>query len=1589
MTAQDALTGTAGKTNNTLNIVDSTAASTAGLPAQLTTSNVQIENLTTTGNAGTQLVSAVTAVRQQTTITFGAVPATTETFAVAYGSYTATSASPTATTKNASAVAVAAAINGLAGSTVATVVGDAVVVLAATTGTALPTITAVNSAGGTKSGTAAITVANVAAVAGVNAVNYDVSSTTNFAGLTQLNVTSSGTGGDSIKAQTTTNVTDTNTGSGVTISGGLNDTVTAAGAITVSGQAGAVVATVSSGSGAVTIDSGTSVTLTQKGTGAVNIDTTAGKVASTGAIVVTDTGGTGAITISGGASATVTVTKNAGAAVTVSGVTGTTNITETAVSSAAIGVTGGTGATVKTTGGAVSMNTAASPVGGDVSITDTNTGTGASGGASDAISVFNTGAVTINTARNAGTITIGTTGSTAANLADDPTGAVSVTNASGTSYGGGTVNVYVNGAPSVSITGGATGAVTDYSSANALATVSLTGFAGTETITSTALSTVNITGSTSAHATAVAVTNSTVGHTLAINESGNTGTTSVTDAQAKTFNVTASGATADKITLTAGYTGKQIYNFANNSTGTLTVVGITDTNTTGDTVTASGSGAIAFGTVFSGLGATNATTLNASASTGKISATVLGTQNFTGGSGDNTITVSSGAAIATTINGGTGTNNTLIVTSAAANYATALGGSLTGFQNLETYGASTSGTYVAGSYNNVLTTGMTTNNVTFSNLSAGTATTVLGQADTSTDVLVMAGTPKAADSITVVVNGNSVTTTGSNTSIAAEMLLVKAAIDGLYIPGVTTAITTTTATGDTLTVSGAATLSYTVTDGALGSALINSTASTVTAVDAVGGVLFETYKTATAAVTGNTLPLTLSSATANADLYSVIQEAGNQTISINSVMDGAGAASTGGSSHTNTVSIDDKSTATNANSATKIAVTGAGNATIVYQMDGTSGTAANALATVDASGSSGNVNTTGILGAATGLTITGGSGKLTAYGSGLATGETVASFLTASDSFISGSGGATISLGYAAVTSGLNNVNLAASTAKADTINVGSSATYGDKATVSSFTSTTSTTSSDVLHFAATEAILANVTTATATAGADTYTMSNGIITFTGADSLAQMKLDARAIVDTGASQIAAFTDGTDTYVVASGSGAQTALADIVLKLSGVKNLTGFSADVAGTGVVSGQTAAITSTLTQTAVTGNSVAVSAAHTVDDTGIAVQGITGTATSGYTQSFTNLANSATINSTATTGAVYNLTTTQVGTAGTAALLVNMDPAAASAQTITTLSETGAGALTIYSIDGSAIGDATNTVSTIVSTDNLLTTLYLNGADAMVIKAITDTGLTSISDSNTNALSLGTSTAPITQTGLSVTTSATTAAANAIYLSGAGAKITASAVTTGSTTEVLSATGSGSTILGGIGATGEVLIVGANGTVTMKQGTYNSVTGTAVNGDHNANLITVGANSTVNLGTTSVGAAYDNGSTVTVIGDTTGATSSGSYNFVTVNGAVDAATLVAFFASGTEGTANVVNVGKATSLASALDTSIAAIAAYASGTHYYSGFIYGGDTYVVEHTGTGAAATALSATDMVVKLTGVVDMANFAVSGHGVIV
>ena len=1380
-----------------------------------------------------------------------------------------------------------------------------------------------------------------------------------------------------ITAQATTNVTVNDaaydfgtahiTGAGVTVAGGNNVLVNETGAtatasaINIGGSSttnptGAVnVVVTGQGNTTVTVDGGSSETVTTNATGAVFLGA---NTTATGAATVTDTGGTGTITIDSGSSATVTTTATAANAVTISGVTGTDTVTESAVTGGLITIDGGTGVTVNTTGniaGAVATIGSNAVVTGAISVTDTNS----LAASADVINIDRlagsapVGAVTVTTGATSGVITVGVN-TAGKGVVGNVTIANQTTYSNGkTVYGAGNAeSVYVNGATAVTLSGGTADAVVDNATTAALTTLSLTGVAGSSTAAGAALTTFTINNAVSG--AALTVTGGAATHSDTVNISGDTGATApvFSDITAKAITVIATGA-ANGISVTDTLVGKHNYTFTNNGTGALTLKTLTDTgNAAGSTVTVNGTGATALGTNFESA-TSNYTNGIAVTGTGAVSAQIYSVQSFAGGtSTGDTVTLDTNGAtsIAGSIVGGSGGNNTLVKTDIDANYAVASGGALSGFQNL-TLATLASGQYATNNFagNLGVSTLKTSAAVEFDVVRSNQALTLTGS--NTAGVITITGTASLAGGVSIVtINGVATNVTviasSTNSTTAAAIMTALTGVGtgsniAVNVAGVNNVYATVAS--NVVTLSGAASSAFSI-----GTVVTQTGADVIT--QNTNTLSYDTSiatQTSTNALAlGNTANLTVNAATNTAQVTDTVQIANDQTIALTSNQYKGG-------STVNTVTIADATLTANANQATTLTISGAGNVKVNYSE---TGTAADALATINASGSTGSVDITGVVTKSTGFTVTSGTGVLTATGTTGATARDVFNIST-------GAKAAVITLG----TGG------AAGTSGSETVNISNTAANVFTTVATAYASFSGWNTANIITFDATKTLVANAAAGQSTTGAggtDTYSVINGVITFTGADSVGQQLLNAQYIVNTGAAgggnnYVAAFQaiGSTATTIVASGIAASN-VTDEIFTLSGVTGITELGGTTAATGnIISTNITGITNaTITTSSTTNYTQNEIAGYT--NLSLAGSG-TGTVTLNNVGASVNIAD-------VSTSAGYNLVVNNAAAGGLLAIT-----SATAGHTYTSLTVIGDTALTLN-------GNQAVVVTSLVDSGNTLATLNLGGTGALTVAAITDTALTKIVDTVTvGAVILGTSTATIAQAGLNVTLGSAAGfapvATTAIYLSGAAdtidAHFTASGVIPASI--VLSSTGAGSTVLGGAAVAasgfGETITVGATGKVTMLQGVAAAAGAAAITGDAGVNAIKVGANSVVTLGTTSAGLASDGGSTITVTGDTAGTALT---NLVTINNVNHGSTLLQMFATGggASDTLTLVNVASATTFAAAANLAVSIATNGATGTVNNNEAVFhwtDGNTYIIGHSG--AAETALSATDVVVKLVG----------------
>jgi len=397
---------------------------------------------------------------------------------------------------------------------------------------------------------------------------------------------------------------------------------------------------------------------------------------------VTATSAAAGVTVNGAGSVTV-VDKGATVIGTTTAVTGAVSVTNKAAAAANVTVDGGT----------------------TVSVTDSGAG--------------NTGTITIGAA---GTLNTAQTALTAASAANIATGNVTVKDFSTNATTGqqtpnsGAVTVFTNGANTVSITGGGTGsAVTDvatttstvtgtsYATSN-LSTVILDAVAGTTTLTSDALTALSVLDSGAGGtlsvtpASTVNITNLTAGAlnltvgtgSITLNDPTTAGTAPtsetaiVNDPTATSIVLATAGTTAVNVTLN---NETKMTSFTGNQTTKATVDFTGDAALT--TITDNGSGALVL-TGTSGL--TKLTTINASGATGGVTVTLGNTQNFTGGTGNDVVTLTGSYAGTAAAAGGT---NTVVFNDTPANWATftQAGGGLAGLSGFTQLGLVNNGTY--------------------------------------------------------------------------------------------------------------------------------------------------------------------------------------------------------------------------------------------------------------------------------------------------------------------------------------------------------------------------------------------------------------------------------------------------------------------------------------------------------------------------------------------------------------------------------------------------------------------------------------------------------------------------------------------------------------------------------------------------------------------------------------------------------------------------------------------------------------------------------------------------------------------------------
>lgn len=540
-----------------------------------------------------------------------------------------------------------------------------------------------------------------------------------------------------------------------------------------------------------------------------------------------------------------------------------------------------------------------------------------------------------------------------------------------------------------------------------------------------------------------------------------------------------------------------------------------------------------------------------------------------------------------------------------------------------------------------------------------------------------------------------------------------------------------------------------------------------------------------------------------------------------------------------------------------------------------------------------------------------------------------------------------------------------------------------------------------------------------------TYAISNGVITFgaTGANSIndfttGELVSAAQIIVNSGtnggANRVVAFSTGGDTFVVASDNGntlqAGVDNATTVVQLNDVSSVKGFGTTSAEGTIVS------TSVTMPTAATIDSGASAASQTLDYKGAAHATVAFNATNATdTLLANNLAASATLDVNdavaGVNGTVGIIETTQIGTSGHNSLTVN---AATNDTTVERLTVSGDN-LVVLANDGSAL-----TLTEFVDATSTLTNLNVGaGAGTTTITNLTASALTTVDTTGADGAVVFCNSVANAFSNNGVTFTLDADAGDNFTGQFSGSDLTFQQKAAGAAVVTLTVTGSNSTIdLGLSTADNALTVTGANSEIKVGTGT-NTVVATgsdnaiSVASDANADLIQVGTGATVNLGTAQT--ANTGGDTVfvqsavaggdssdfsmTTINSATGTTLNGGLviDFEGTAAAANPANTITYGLLGGAGAAAVaasqVNVASATTLEEALDmaanyvlltqdqgTTVTATGTLAANTGAISWMQYDGDTYVigmVNDTGNAVQQTGIDSNDIVVKLTGLVDL------------
>lgn len=511
-------------------------------------------------------------------------------------------------------------------------------------------------------------------------------------------------------------VADTGLGSAVNITGGDGVTVTAnGGAVTISQSSGAISANAGSGAvsiyapsagnisatgGNITIDGGVNVTAVSSGTVVIG-----GAVHPTGNITVTDSS-SGSIFVAGGINDTVTGYGQ----IRVNGAYHAGTITVNADNS------GASGGIITNGGNVVNVNVNA----GYESPEDVFYANSTSVQIGAVPNVTNIGGIT--TIPNIGA---DPNGNVAVNYAYDP-----VNSFAPTEYGVGQVTIYTNGTTQASITGGADALIEDVQTIplistpggtptpgiSHLATLSLTGVGGSATFVSDAITTVSISnsGTGSAYGNGFNQSGPTVlvdqdrnDHALSVSVSNNQSGTGLVDATATSLSITA-GVTSAALNVDAALatsiaiSGSSVVTLtaATQAAAIRTLHGVTSQEFSGGldavtTITVTGNAGVNDGGPAGGFNTYAAlATINAAASHGAITVALNGYQTFTGGTGQDIVTLTTDVMGGfATVTGGSAGDNILVADNVGSAFTIDdTGQTVRGFSELRVIGSS-AGTY--------------------------------------------------------------------------------------------------------------------------------------------------------------------------------------------------------------------------------------------------------------------------------------------------------------------------------------------------------------------------------------------------------------------------------------------------------------------------------------------------------------------------------------------------------------------------------------------------------------------------------------------------------------------------------------------------------------------------------------------------------------------------------------------------------------------------------------------------------------------------------------------------------------------------------